>query len=403
MLRKLYKISGDIFLWKIELRMPNRRIHSHLRGTQLEAQKVYLDLLAEKNRSKFGLSFEPSTKEVVLSKAIAEYEEHMRTLCLTPDHIRASCASLRVLKDVVGDLPVYQITRRHIMAWQEHRKAMIDKKREDSAGRPTKPRTANKCLAHIRTFFKWCVPDYCHSNPANDVSKIKEIEPPLRLLHWIDFCKFADAAWSRPCFGLLIEVLSETGARIDELLRAKVSEIDIDRRVWTKVVKPGKRLMIDAEPWTIEAAKRNKDNEYLCPREDGKAWTYSMVRKAFKKAARDANVKVFTPHYLRHARACWDLADGYSLWQVKTKLGHSTTAITERYLRAAEVLKRAEKTHEKHRRPVQDHVTVCGKLGKFKHISTHSPINCAKEDISASSIYEISYNLNSASKTTSGP
>ena len=116
---------------------------------------------------------------------------------------------------------------------------------------------------------------------------------------------------------------------------------------------------MDAGFWMLAAAQDRGKDEFLCPLEDGKPFTYQIAKRAFKTVCEDAALMRFTPHFLRHGRACWDLAEGKTVWQVKTKLAHASVTTTEKYLRSSELVRRAEKKGTKHKR----FVTLCNKSG----------------------------------------
>ena len=168
-------------------------------------------------------------------------------------------------------------------------------------------------------------------------------------------------------------------------IQAKVSAVHPEQQSWTKVVKPGKLLAMDAETWTLLAAKDKDGNKRppdapLCPTADGTPFTYSIIKKAFASIIKATQLQRFTPHAIRHGRACWDLLDGKTVHQVKSKLGHSSVMVTERYLRTVELLRRQELPGTiHHRAPCCDvatrevrPVSVCQPCDKPSFSGVHS-------------------------------
>jgi integrase len=347
MLRKLNATGPNIYRWKIRLRLSGVQIHKHITATPAVAQQIYADLLAQKARGQLGLSVASANTDTrTLYAAIADYEVEKRANGENEQHIADVCHSLRLLVDVCGDIPLRQVTREHMTAWKTRRQALV------YHGKPATARTVNKAITHVAAFWNWC-DQWIDASPMSGIKKVKEVAPPIQLLMFKDFCTFANAAWKRPRFGLLVELLGETGARVDNIISAKCGDVDGQHKLWHKVVKPGRRIAQDAGPWMLKIAKGRPADAPLCPAEDGKPWTYAMVKKAFAHTLAGLPVKRFTPHAIRHGRACWDLIEGRDIYAVKTKLDHASVKTTERYVRAAEILQRLEKGKVRHRRPVK--------------------------------------------------
>jgi integrase len=359
-LTKLRKAgTPGVYIWKIELSSPEKRIHTHVELTEVQAQKMYADLLEARARQKLGLPYSHPLGDHTIEDAAAKYELDMLNSDKNHDHVSGVLLSLKVLKEVLArnDYPVRQIRPEHIRAWRDRRKSTpcVDKFHK---GKIPGPRTINKGIGHLSAFFNWCcTQEWMDSNPAEHIAKVKQAPSPLRVLSWVDYCKFADAAWYHwhPYFGLLVEILGESGARIDNLLRAKKTDVDVKGRTWRAIVKPGNKLLeMEAGPWMLAAARLETESEYLCPMEDGSPFTYQVVRKAFASISKVVGfANDITPHYIRHGRACWDLAEGKTVWQVKEKLGHSTVTVTEGYLKAARAVRNAEPPGTVHTRPCE--------------------------------------------------
>lgn len=372
-LKKLGKTSTPgVYKWKIELSTPLKRIHTHVELTEVQAQKMYTELLETRERAKVGLPFTAPVGAHTLGEAAAKYENDLLVSEYNSVHVNQVAFSLRILRDVLKDeFPIASVNREHVRLWRDRRLVTIDE-RKKTAKAPG-PRTINRGLAHLSAFFAWCCTEgWMENNPAQYTARVKEATPPLKILRWSDYIKFVDAVWSvRPDVAVAVEVMAETGARVSEVLEAKASDVDVGKKVWKKLVKPGRYVEIDAEEWVLTLAqmKRPKGSKYLCPRDDGEQLGYHTLEWYFKTISEELKMKI-TPHYLRHGRACWDLAEGKSVWQVKTKLAHTSIQTTERYLRAAELIRREEPPGTIHKRPVC--VRICEKNGTFQYFPTPS-------------------------------
>lgn len=349
-----------VFVWKIALRLPTRRIHTHVELTEENARLMYSALLAERSHSRAGVPFRAPVSRMKLADACGKYLHELLMAEKNTVHINGVRFSLSLLREVAGDdLSVEFLTRDHVRLWRDKRQAHVhyyDKKK--TSGKKAGPNTINKGLAHLSGFFSWCLEErLMEYNPAQSQRRrgkqslaVKNAKPPMKILSWATFLTFVEDAWKRrPAFGLFVEVLGETGARVDELCRAKVGDVDLSRRTWTKTVKPGKVLVMDAEEWVLFAAQGRKPDEPLCPMENNKAFTYSVLKRGFTVLCKELNLKRFTPHAIRHGRACWELLEGKTVHQVKEKLGHSSVTVTETYLRSVEILRREEPAGVIHR------------------------------------------------------
>lgn len=372
MLKKLRKTNvAGIFTWAIELRLPTRRVHTHVDLSEQDARQVYASLLSERAHAKLALPFTAPKARMTLTDACSKYQHELLMTGKNADHISGVTFSLSLLRAAVGDShPVELLTRAHIRLWREKRLTYVPPRRKKPSR--ASPRTINKGMAHLSAFFVWCChEDLLEINPIASVPRVNEIKPLPKIMPWKAFCAFAETTWTRrPELGLFVEVLGETGARIGELFRAKVSDVDINRKTWTKIVKPGKFHIADAGPWVLAAATDRPAAAPLCPNPEGKPFQYHVIRDAFAQLCKLASVPRFTPHAIHHGRACWELLDGKTVHQVKEHLGHSTVTITEWYLRAVELLRREEPAGTIHNRsPILCH--LCDK--KFSKLPSVAP------------------------------
>ena len=84
---------------------------------------------------------------------------------------------------------------------------------------------------------------------------------------------------------------------------------------------------VGKEAPVFRSRKRNRDGSYHLTRKQ----VYRIVRQAAKRVGIEGNV---SPHWLRHSHASHSLDKGAPLHLVQQTLGHSTIAVTEKYLHA---------------------------------------------------------------------
>lgn len=97
------------------------------------------------------------------------------------------------------------------------------------------PVKANRTLAALRTFFRWCMArDMLPTDPTIGVNDPSPEEARDRVLEDGEFAALwrAGDAEGYP-FGTMVRMLILTGCRRDEVREAAWAEIDMDARVWT--------------------------------------------------------------------------------------------------------------------------------------------------------------------------
>jgi integrase len=139
---------------------------------------------------------------------------------------------------------------------------------------------------------------------------------------------------NRPICLLLMFLLS-TGARLNEAVQARWSQIDIDNGVWkipasnSKSKKTRSVPLNDSALWVLEQAKLQGDFSYpFANSETG--LPYQSVRRVFYRLCEKAQVKLRI-HDLRHSFASLLVSGGRSLYEVQQILGHSDPKVTMRY------------------------------------------------------------------------
>ena len=151
--------------------------------------------------------------------------------------------------------------------------------------------------------------------------------------------------------GLMIRVMFETGMRIAELTRVRVSDFQ-GRKV--KFIGKGKKIReayISEETYILlcRYIKEYKVSDYLWGFRavNGEPPTVNTVRNMLKEAFKAAGFEGFYPHSLRHSFATNLQIKGASVIEIKEMMGHESVATTERYLHGFDG--RLEELFEKYR------------------------------------------------------
>lgn len=146
----------------------------------------------------------------------------------------------------------------------------------------------------------------------------------------------------REDMGDLIKVLIYSGCRVNEVLNLTVKDIEFDTGLL--VIRKHKSKGSTGRPKIVQMADVVKTilKKRVAGLQNGERpfenLTYNMAQKRWDTYRTIMGLSMdegFVLHGLRHTFATRMLAAGCSIYDVKTMLGHSTVATTERYAHAA--------------------------------------------------------------------
>jgi integrase/recombinase XerD len=143
----------------------------------------------------------------------------------------------------------------------------------------------------------------------------------------------------------LIRAAMATGARQDELLRARRDDIEHRRRQLTVTGKRNKRRTFDLDPFDgydlLRALPAYVGSPLLFWHSSGEGYKNfasqfaGIVRRTAKwAAANEVEFRRFRFHDLRHWHAVQWLKSGRSIYELQHRLGHTSVKTTEGYLAA---------------------------------------------------------------------
>ena len=124
-----------------------------------------------------------------------------------------------------------------------------------------------------------------------------------------------------------------TGLRKQNILKLHESELDFDMETITVTVKGSEQLTIAFPAPLISSFEQriteNKSGHVFVNRKTGNP--YGDVKKAFRKALKDAGITDFRFHDLRHTFATYALLNSKDLRAVQETLGHQRVSTTQKY------------------------------------------------------------------------
>lgn len=136
----------------------------------------------------------------------------------------------------------------------------------------------------------------------------------------------------------IVGLLLLTGARKSELLKAKWSDIDIEKRTWTlNMTKNGRGRHVplsQAALAIIEQLPRYPDCPWLLPNPQT-LLPFTDIKRSFTEARKLAGLDDVHIHDLRHSYASFLVNAGVDLYQIGSLLGHRNVASTSRYAHVA--------------------------------------------------------------------
>lgn len=230
----------------------------------------------------------------------------------------------RYMMERFADVPIAEIRKSHIIAW-----------RDDLASRVSNG-TVNTALGTASSAFAYFVDmEWIAVNPC---AGIKALKQDARVFPWLE----SPDAITRLLAELpykwrtLVAFLVGTGCRLDEALRLRWDDVDLDHRLVTlRKTKSGKVRRVPIFDSVLPVLKQMRlergGNALLWPSKSGRKSDLSAPRKPFKAAALRAGLPPqLRLHDLRHTFASLFLVDGGDIFKLSRILGHSSVVITER-------------------------------------------------------------------------
>lgn len=234
-------------------------------------------------------------------------------------------------------------------------KALIVEKIEKLSGRkrklisgkekPLSPARVNRYIAafsHACTIAlnEW---EWLEHHPLRKVAKMKEPRGRIRFLddeereNLLEVCKKSS---STNLYKIVVLALS-TGARLGEILTLKWQDVNLTRKAITlHETKNKERRVLPLTGHALELIKRHgkvrridSDLVFPSPHDSKKPIN---IRVAWDTAVKNAKLKDFRFHDLRHSAASYLAMNGASLAEIAEVLGHKTLSMVKRYAHLSE-------------------------------------------------------------------
>lgn len=172
-------------------------------------------------------------------------------------------------------------------------------------------------------------------------TRIRERRDPIVLPSHDDVQRVIDRAPG--LFATLVEAAWRTGARLDELVNARRTQVHHSRRQLTVIGKRNKQRVIDLDGWGYEDVFKpipaTLASPWLFWHGSGEPYRTAsgrfrtIVASVAKQAQKqEQSFRPFRFHDLRHLHAVDWLKSGHSIYDLQHRLGHTSIQTTERYL-----------------------------------------------------------------------
>jgi len=221
-----------------------------------------------------------------------------------------------------------------------------------------KPKTINRRLAALAAYAHWLEQAGYVRNSRNPVQGVKAVKETALAPRWLDRKQRAallravdkeveDALRRYPRLRLMylrdaaiIKLILFAGLRVGEIIQLRMSDITLDERKGSVVVREGKGTKRREIP--LNAKARKALLEYLRMRPDvemealflgqrNEGVQSKTIQRAVQRFSKKAGLKNVTPHTLRHSFAKALIDAGVSLEKVATLLGHVNLNTTRIY------------------------------------------------------------------------
>ena len=196
-------------------------------------------------------------------------------------------------------------------------------------------------LSHCMTVAvnEW---EWLENNPMRKITKNKEPRGRTRFLSdeerrvFMDACK---TSYYKPLYLIVVLALS-TGARKSEIMNLRWPDIDFQRKqIILHETKNGERRVLPLAGLALDLMRdhnkvRDLNTDLLFP--FGKPPKPYEIRPPFERAIKEAELKDFRFHDLRHSAASYMAMNGASPAEIAEVLGHKTLQMVKRYAHLSE-------------------------------------------------------------------
>ncbi len=313
-------LRGDEY-W-LDYRVNGRRERKKIGPQKKLAEDIMRKIRVEITEGKY---LDRKKQEKMTFKAFAEiyiesYAKKKRSWETTDVHY------LKRLMPYFGDKYLSEITPLMVERYQIERR-----KQKSYKGTLMSVALVNRELACLKCMFSLAVKeDYVSGNPVKKVKLEKENNMRVRFLEKDELEKLYDCSDEKFRPALMLAV--NTGMRYSEMQYLKWENVDFQRGMITlRDTKNGETRQVPMNRTVhdiLSVLPHNNAEAYVFCKKDGNPYNF---RSPFLRARKNAGIKNFRFHDLRHTAASYLVMKGVDLNTVREILGHKTLEMTLRY------------------------------------------------------------------------
>jgi integrase/recombinase XerC len=221
-----------------------------------------------------------------------------------------------------------------------------------------KPKTINRRLAALAAYAHWLEQVGYVRNARNPVQGVRAVKETVLAPKWLDKKQRAallravdkeveDAMRRYPRLRLMylrdaaiVKLILFTGLRVGEITQLRMSDVTLDERKGSVIVREGKGTKRREVPLNAKVRKvvfdylqvrPDVENDYLFLGQRNEAIKSKTVQRSVTRFTDPIGLMDVTPHILRHTFAKSLIDNGVSLDKVATLLGHNNINTTRIY------------------------------------------------------------------------
>ena len=201
----------------------------------------------------------------------------------------------------------------------------------------------NHYLRDVKSFFNWCY-DKEYLAEKVDIDNVKGQEEQPKAFTENDILELLEKPKRGESFAVwrtwaIVNWVLGTGNRAATICEVKISDVDfVNKTIALRHTKNNKAQNIPLSSslaTTLKEYMRNAEitGEWLFPNIADEQLTTNALRHSFSKYCKDRGVDQTNIHGLRHSFAITWITNGGSQYALQNILGHSTVAMTSKYVR----------------------------------------------------------------------
>ena len=362
---KKIKVNGRR-VWQARVAYRGLR-KSTIRETKDKARSAEAELLQEL-KAKVGQAEQQAEAPATMRRLFEFYVGDLEARGKSADTIGRAVETARALERLMPDLidrPVTKIKQADIFAFRkarletsisavalrEHAEALrrdgktekgaaFERKALDRQQKGTKPSTINRDMRTLRAMLKRAVPDFRFPAGAffqDDETRVRWLRPEEELLVLESM---------RSPVREIAKLAALTLMRLSEIRLLRREDVHLEQGVvMLPKAKAGARPVIlsaDAQKVLRHVIGANPESEWVFPGPAGRPYDRSYIGRVFRRAARQAGLRDFHFHDLRHHGATMALNRGFTAPIVMALGGWKTERMMRRYAAVTdETLRRA--------------------------------------------------------------